>query len=383
MLAAAIVVWPLLLLGRIPEALDVWRHETLGRAIGELGYQPFWFYLPRIAWMTLPWFPLAAAVMPGSWRSAWREGNRGSKIEDRGSSDKATAFSDFRRAPPFGWSTSDLKLRASRERFLWIWLGTVLAIVSVVADKHNNYVMAALPVFSLWAGRGFVGVANWLGRPARKATRLEAILWTGGLLAAAIVAPTLTIERVPELNPTGWVFSGIIACGACGTVWLLQQGRKVPAGIALASALLVCYALVCAWELPHWDHRRGAVQFAARVRGDLREGEEIVVYRMGMNSLVYYLQDPVSRIETPESLEAELARRQRMVVVTYDTGWTDLATAGEAREIYRSRVESGLSAPKDGQLVFVELTSREQELSAFSRPSGADGTRLSAIPRKN
>ena len=249
---------------------------------------------------------------------------------------------------------------ATNERFLWIWLGTVLAVVSLVADKHNNYVMAALPVFSLWAGRSFIGFAAWLGRPMRIASYHEAFLWTAGLLAAAIVAPTLAIRHIPELNPTGWIFSGILLGGACSLVWFLRSGRKISGGVVCLSAFLLCYVLVVARELPNWDHRRGAVSFAERVRSDVREGEEVVVYRMGMNPMVYYLDEPVQRIETQEALTTHLSRRKRLSVVTYDTGWYELVAAGEARLVYRSFASADMPDPKDGQLLLVELTVREE-----------------------
>jgi 4-amino-4-deoxy-L-arabinose transferase-like glycosyltransferase len=47
--AAAVLIWPWLVVERVPAAWEVWRHETLGRALGELGSQPVWYYLPHVA----------------------------------------------------------------------------------------------------------------------------------------------------------------------------------------------------------------------------------------------------------------------------------------------------------------------------------------------
>jgi hypothetical protein len=231
--------------------------------------------------------------------------------------------------------------------------------VSLVADKHNNYVMAALPVFSLWAGRSFVSLAAWIGRPQRIATHREALLWDAGLLAAAILAATLTIRYVPEFHPTGWIFSGIILCGAWGTVWYLRAGRRFPAAVALMSSFLVCYLFVMACELPKWDHRRAAALFAEKVRADVQQGEDVIVYRMGMNPMVFYLADPVSRLETPESLESHLSRHKKLTVVTYDTAWTEVRGVGEARLLTRSRAAANLPAPKDSQILLLELSARD------------------------
>ncbi|HUG20724.1 MAG TPA: glycosyltransferase family 39 protein, partial [Planctomycetaceae bacterium] len=107
-------VWIGLVLARIPNAVEIWQLETIGRAVGELSsWRPIWFFLGPILWMTLPWTLLWLWEVPRSWRAAVREGN-------------------------------------ANERFVWCWLLAQLAIVSLQPDKHPQYILSALPLFALW-----------------------------------------------------------------------------------------------------------------------------------------------------------------------------------------------------------------------------------------
>ena len=115
-LAGCVGLWPYAVLQRAPEAASVWQNETLGRAVGTMGSEPIWFYLPVLLGLSLPWTGAALAQMRASWREAFRDKDR-------------------------------------REQFLWVWFLVQLGIVTVSADKHANYLLPVFSVMSIWSGR--------------------------------------------------------------------------------------------------------------------------------------------------------------------------------------------------------------------------------------
>src|SRR5207237_4086355 len=63
--AAITLPWPLYVLRHIPNAKEVWWYESAGEIAGnEENTRPWWFYLPQIFLITLPWTPLILLAAP-------------------------------------------------------------------------------------------------------------------------------------------------------------------------------------------------------------------------------------------------------------------------------------------------------------------------------
>ncbi|MCI0380992.1 MAG: hypothetical protein L0215_25690, partial [Gemmataceae bacterium] len=151
--------WTAALVWRMPEALEVWRHETLGRALGEMDSKPWWYFLVLVTWLPLPWTPLVLVRLREHWRMAWREGN-------------------------------------PRERFLSVWFLAQVILISLSVDKQTSYILPALPVLTLLAAPR---LAMWV--ETRKASN--------GLLSprrAAIVG--LTVFVLGFVGVTTWLLPG-------------------------------------------------------------------------------------------------------------------------------------------------------------------------------
>jgi len=155
---ACVVVWPWLVWRQLPEALSVWKAETVGRAIGELGRDPWWFYLPLLAALTLPWQGHIVLAAPSSLRRAWRLGDE-------------------------------------RERFLWTWLIVDLSLVWLQPDKHENYLLAAMPPFTLLACQTWARV---MAKIRRGVLRLPVFATWGGLAAAVALGVWLFVSIAPR-----------------------------------------------------------------------------------------------------------------------------------------------------------------------------------------
>lgn len=95
----------------------------------------------------------------------------------------------------------------------------------------------------------------------------------------------------------------------------------------------------------------------------LQTSEPVGVYRMGMRPVVYYLDEPVYRIESPKAVSKRLARDKRLLLVSYAPVARELEKLGETRILRESGTGSGARKIKHDPLVLVELTAADTGLA--------------------
>lgn len=331
-LCAAISVWPWLLLKSVPNAWEVWKEQTVGRAVGELGREPFWFYVPSLIWLPFPWTPFVFAAMPESWRRAWLHGPE--------------------RETYFGlrlWKQGE-----ARERFLWVWFLVVTAVISLSANKHVHYLMAALPAFSLFAGRSLARLAERL--QSEGISPRSAGIFAGAYVVAGIGGMIAASVSWPHLTRTAGIIGGILTIGGCIAVALLRKGRLMPALNTALLVFLTAYIGVIGWIIPGQDHRQSTAEFAAEVRRETPSDAAVGVYRVALSSVVYYLDEPVYRVQTADVLRAQLEDRRKLLLVTFERRLPELAKLGTERIIRRLKEEGSPKTDDREPLVFLELS---------------------------
>jgi len=335
-LAAAVLIWPYLLFRQIPEVWEIWRRETVGRAVGEMGNEPFWYYLPHVLGLTLPWTPLALAAIPSSWTRAWKRAD-------------------------------------AREKFLWVWFLTQLLIVSISANKHKHYINAALPMFALLVGQQYARIV----RSAREGKALlnfrEAMSWSLLILSAGVAVPIVISQNWPTMETPGLILGVLLGIGGLSIVWLLRMHKASAGGFVLVGAFLGCYVTVTGWILPGRDHRLAVTTFATEVRKELSSKQEICVYAMGEDEVVFYLDSPVQRIESLEEAGSHLAHKRHLFVVTYEKYIWELSEIGRSQILKRLRLDPGMVPPKHPPLVLLELTSPGVDSAHFHEQPGSAG----------
>jgi 4-amino-4-deoxy-L-arabinose transferase-like glycosyltransferase len=277
-LAASVVIWPWLLLRRVPEAWDIWQTETIGRALGELGREPVWFYIPQIVVQALPWSFLLWTAGKDSYRRAWKEGDR-------------------------------------RERFLWVWFFTQLAILTASAFKHHHYLMAAMPALSLILGRTLHKVWSSLRDGTIPFGRKHIVLLIGGYGTVGGTVAVGVSLRWPHLQSAAVMLGLIIAASGLLIGYLASMRLWTPALIALGIGFVASYAIATATIFPNRDRRLPYVEFAKSVREAVPANKVIVLYGLKEDPLVYYLDGPVCRAESATDL-AKWIERENAVVVT-------------------------------------------------------------------
>ncbi len=160
--AVLTLAWPILVLGRYPEAWRVWMVHVADRLGGtsrhfageswlEYGLSPFW--------QTLPWMPLA---LGGAWRS-WRR----ARGEPRGG-----------------------------DRLLWAWAVAPAVLVSLASVRNAHYLIHALPPWSIWGALALVRLGERLrgrgwspGRLRRTTAGVFAVLGLSYALGFALLGP--------------------------------------------------------------------------------------------------------------------------------------------------------------------------------------------------
>ncbi|MCA9113915.1 MAG: glycosyltransferase family 39 protein [Planctomycetaceae bacterium] len=366
-MAAAVLIWPQLLLERVPEAARVWNKELVGRAVGDMGYRPFWFYVPHLLWLPLPWTPLMIAAIPASWRAAWAgwpgplqlfnllvRGRVEASVEEPAR--QASGLSLVKRIGVFwSWWGTAVRQGDCRERFLWLWLLVPLAIVTIQAQKHKHYLMAALPVLTFLAARPLAVLVTRLqsGRPLFQPKQARVL--SGIAFAAAAGLAVFVGIRWPSIAVPAALTAVLLAVGTTAAVWLTMWQKKPAALTAIALTFLCCYLPAMAWMMPVRDHRRPMAEFARQVRSHVPASQPVRVYDMGMHAVVYYLDGPVQRVEGVKSLHREIRREGTLPVVLERGSLAQLGSHVDVEITSEIQPDPGLAkAPPD--LVLARLS---------------------------
>jgi len=287
----------------------------------------------------LPWIPAALYAVPGSFRRAWKE-------------------------------------RDARERFLWVWFLVELAIICGSANKHRNYILPTLPVFSLLAGQGMSSFLR-LMRQGQICLRLRTALVLSIASIAGMIAVWFALtDKWPHLTSSLTAVTVSFSAAACATIWSFERRRLALAGFSAFAGFLLCYVLVTGWILPGRDHRMAAAHFGKAIRSELAADQEVCVYRMvkahgGKHPIIFYLDEPVSRVESKEELQQRMALGKHVFVVTYEPAVKELSKLGQLQRVKTMVTPRGFAPFRGPPLVLVKLTPRDI--------ASKDGAR--AVPR--
>lgn len=317
--AAALTVWPLLVLEQAPNAWETWRRETIGRALGEMGSHNLFFYVPFLLWFPLPWTFFALASVRRSWRSAWKMGD-------------------------------------SRERFLWIWFFVQLALLMASANKHKHYLLALLPVFTLLASRSVSEILHGFRRGSLQIPRK----WLGSLLLMNFVLGATLLLILQNKWPALFVPALVLAftlscCGALG--WVLLSLQRVRGTLIVNVLSLVIVGVVLAeWIIPHADRRVQVQAFAETIRSEQLPTQPVCVYCMDRDPLVYHLGAPVYRVESVTDLSSILQTESPRYLIGYEWMVNELKPIADVHPLARLPQGKGGMEPVEGDLLLVKLT---------------------------
>lgn len=315
--AIPLLAWAGSVAVQYPEAVDLWWHEMGERAIGRGDHnQPMWFFIPV----------LIAGLFP------------------------ATVLLDLplKRAD---WGRVRRRVRGGGEAALWAW-AVVLPFVmfSVISGKLMSYLLPLAPPLALLAsgqmvrwfdGRGGLNSFRWepssLGRVVIVLTVgcIGGFIWMrytpgGGVVHDAIpLSPILLLASIVPLSLAGWWYSSrgaggrAAAAGMVAAVWMAAMCIAVGAQDPIA-------------RLGSWPD----ILRSVRERGLPTGGEAIAGYRIGDDSMAYYIRD-AEDLQTPAELRAWAVRPEPgpRLVILQQRDWRGIVkryngTSRKFREVF-------------------------------------------------
>ncbi len=326
---ACVVIWPWLVWRQLPEAISVWKSETVGRQVGEWGRAPWWFYLPSLVTLTMPWTFNAFMAVPNSLRRAWYQADE-------------------------------------RERFVWTWLVVDLGIAWLSPDKHDNYLLAAMPPITLLACQSWAWSVAMIRRGVVQVPKFIPLV--GGLVFVALgvflfvhMAPHWpTAQRDIQLAAICLTATLLLAC------WWSHRQQWPAVGWTTFTGMLVCYLLVTPSLMQAHDRRLPTAEFARQLRREVLHDESICLYGLsgglpGMNPVAFYLQDPVCRATTAENLRLRLQERSELLVIIEQRHLTMLTPIGDVEEL--AQMQPNPHDSREPLLTCVRLRRRALEIA--------------------
>jgi 4-amino-4-deoxy-L-arabinose transferase-like glycosyltransferase len=371
---AVALPWPAYVYLHVPQALTIWKAESVDRAAGEFGHEePFYFYLIRLPVLIVPWtvfffYGLVLAV----------------KRARRDASERAWLL------------------------FVGAWLVGTLVGFSVAAGKQDHYILPLFPAAAIFVALGLREVLRHAGRdsaaatseaadfepageaageagsqslpplprrarnrrarirPARDLSRARVRLMAGhavffaglGVLGLAVYAlylvqPTFfdrlggTASRLATpgvLRPLA-VLGAISAAGGVAA-WVLAARRRLVGSLAV---LLATFAATFLWAgstlIGPIDRSSRAVDFARHVRETVPDNVPLFAYRGTSDSVIFYVARPMPALAAPVGAEKLMAAGQSFYVITDDRYLPQLETVPGLVRVYH---EADPYRPKEG-----------------------------------
>jgi 4-amino-4-deoxy-L-arabinose transferase-like glycosyltransferase len=179
--------WVVYVLSHVKNAMELWRYESVGELADNVeNARPWWFYLPNIFFIALPW---TAAAITGVFVVVGRP-----------------------------------KIRR-RRLFPLLWLAVTVLFFSIVHLKKNPYLLPAMPAQTLL-------IAEGLAAALAVAARARRVTWGGIVLAiqsaigiACAVALIVVVITQTAHPPWAIAISVIVLLASCLPVVLLQMGN--------------------------------------------------------------------------------------------------------------------------------------------------------------
>ena len=315
---AVVLPWPAYVYLHIPQALDIWRAESVDRSVGALGHQePIYFYLLRLPVLVAPW----------------------------------TLF--------FVYGFAMAVRRVSHLAADWAWLCYAGAWVvgplvgfSLAAGKQDHYVLPLLPaaaVFTALAMRKLL--APWVPLPGAAGARPQVpepepsdLARTGqglvivhGVFFVALGVVCVAAYVFSRVNPFFYfglglverlatpailrpltVLGAVFIVGGVTAAVLSSRARCVGA----MAVLVAMFAAGFLWSGPTLigplDRASRAAEFARQVRQVVPDDAPLYGFRGTSNSVIFYMGRPIPVLGDAASVREKVAVGRTTFVMTDD-----------------------------------------------------------------
>jgi 4-amino-4-deoxy-L-arabinose transferase-like glycosyltransferase len=218
------------------------------------------------------------------------------------------------------------RVREPKERFLWMWFLIPFAIMTAQLDKHSQYLMMLLPMYSLIAGRRLarsVTSQHWL---SFRWSRGPAIFLSVLSLAGGVAFGGLIDTVMPDLAIPAVVTGAFLAVGCIAGVWLFHCRRQSAGTLSVAVTYTGFIMCLFGWLIPAQDHWRAQMTFSRRVSRIVGD-QPIVGYDLKYSPL-FYLGETLRNYRQPFEVRDRLRLDRSFLVVGYEERAAELEAFG-------------------------------------------------------
>lgn len=325
-LLAAASVWPYLLYLRVPEAVRVWRDDILskGQASTADAAGEWWFYVPHLLYLGMPWSLLLLRSARDWFRRAWREGDR-------------------------------------RERFLGVCCLAQVLVLTLVPSRHGNYILPAVPLLSLVTGRALGELVEQMQAGRRVLTVRQAWLVAAFAVPLSALGFWLIGIRYPATRSVVQVTGACVVAAAMAGLFLGAYRRYALSSLLLILAAFGSYVSATTAIIPKLDHRVPAERFAEEVSQRVPASKPLYVFRLnqvenGMDPVVFYLKRPARSAEDPPEFTQEFDDYDEVFVVTYSTHAAMLAEHWHVVVLHQMQDIPGYAECRHTPFVLLQLS---------------------------
>jgi hypothetical protein len=191
--------------------------------------QPFWYYVPQLLGVTLPWSPAAIVGLVVTARPALKENDRA-------------------------------------KRFLWCWAIVPILILSIPHRKHHHYLVPSLAPWAILAALGLPVICkylfsgpDWSRRPTFRSLAIQYPLFI-------LFIVLMILGKIP--GPPLAAFILLLAILICVEIYFQGLANRKPGW--LFAAVLIGVGATYSWGQSYWpDETVPDTQFLKRVNAEV------------------------------------------------------------------------------------------------------------------
>jgi len=246
--------WPLYIVTHVPDALAIWKAQSVDRAAGDFGHQePWYYYLLRLPLLTLPW---AAFGIYGI-HAAVRRWNR---------------------------NTPECRLGL----FFGAWLVGGMISLSLASGKQNHYLLPLMPAVGFFSGLGMAHLARPEDDRARRFAQRFILAHAILFALLAVGGAVYVLLAMKEVAAPVALTSALLLAAAIPGTFLALRSRLGLSLAALVGGILL--AVLAAWStfIGPLEAGTAKARFAAEVRRLVPPGAPLYGYNDTDSQVIYY-----------------------------------------------------------------------------------------------